>query len=505
MSSTSSAPLVELTGVSKHFGGVQALKNVDLSVRNGTVIGIAGENGAGKSTLLKVLTGVHTPSAGEVRYHGVTQRGLSPAVAKSAGVAHVAQELSVFEHLSVLDNIILGNAPLRLGMIDRRRAAMMAEEALAVVGAQVHVDDMVRDLGFADRQLVEIAKALVGDPELLVLDEPTSGLREGEVAHLIELMNSFRDRGKSVLFITHRMEEFFAATDQMFIMRDGRSVALLRTEETSSDEIVSLMIGGRMASLFPDPPPRDEQAPRGPLLKVTDYSVTGTNIRGISLHVDHGEILGIAGLAGNGQTELLQGLGGVRGSHGHYTVDGISGPFRTVRRAMDAGVVLVPEDRKRHGLVLPMRVSANMTLPHLRKLSTWGFVRRSEEHQLVDSMMSTMQVRPDDPSLPAEALSGGNQQKVVIGAALLTDPAVCLFSDPTRGIDVRTKFEIYSLMQRLAARGKAVVLVSTDLAEITNLCNRVLVMSHGRIVAELSGSDVTEHRITQASFQAVSQ
>lgn len=503
MSSTERPPIVELRGVSKQFGGIRALRGVDLKIHAGTVIGIAGENGAGKSTLLKILTGIYQPSQGQILYHGELQKALSPRRAAAAGVAYVAQELSVFEHLSVLDNIILGHEPMRAGIVDRRAGRKLAADALARVGSDISVDAMVRDLAFADRQLVEIAKALVSDPKLLVLDEPTSGLREEEVRHLLGLMSSLRDQGRSVIFITHRMSEFFAVTDQMFVMRDGQSVRTLDTRDTNPDEVVSLMIGGRLNSMFPERPPVPSHADAEPLLTTHHLSVDGTSIAEINLELRCGEILGIAGLAGNGQNELLEGLGGVRRCHGEYLVNGISGPFRSVRAAMNAGIALVPEDRKRHGLVLPLSIAGNMMLPHLQRFSRHGVVRDGDAEREVREMVETMQVRPPNPSSVAESLSGGNQQKVVIGKALMATPRVYLFSDPTRGIDVKTKFEIYTLMRDIAARGDGVILVSTDLAEVTNLCHRVLVMAHGRVVAELTGEQINDHDITKASFEAV--
>ena len=500
---TPGIPLIELRGVQKHFGGVQAVRSVDFVVPAGTITGLAGENGAGKSTLLKILAGLHQPDAGEIWYYGERQAGLTPSAAKRAGVAYVAQELSLFEDLPVSENILIGQEPMKGPFVDRRRMYAEAKRALDIVGSRIDPDVMVRDLAFADRQLVEIAKAMVGSPRVLVLDEPTSGLRQAEVERLIGLMKELRQTGCSVVFITHRMGEFFAACDRMTILRDGSLIATLGIEEVTPGQVVDLMIGRELAEAFPPRQEMDPDAPTGDALALTDFSVRGTDVRAVTVSLRRGEVLGVAGLAGNGQTELLEGMAGVRRASGSYQVGSVSGPFRSVRSALKAGVALVPEDRKRHGLVLAMEVYRNLTLPVLRALTRWGLVERSREGGLVDQMVRTLQITPSNPRVAAESMSGGNQQKVVIGKTLLTEPDVYLLSDPTRGIDVKTKFEIYSLIRRLAASGKAVVLVSTDLAEITSLCDRVLVMASGRVVAELTGEQVTEREITHASFAAV--
>ncbi len=500
---TSGSPLIELRGVQKHFGGVQAVRGVDFLVPAGTITGLAGENGAGKSTLLKILAGLHHPDAGEVWYYGELQSALSPSLAKKAGVAYVAQELSLFEDLPVSENILIGQEPMWGPLVNRRRLRQEAGRALDIVGSSVDPDAMVRDLAFADRQLVEIAKAMVGSPRVLVLDEPTSGLRQAEVGRLIELMKELRTAGCSVVFITHRMGEFFEACDRMTVLRDGAHVATVEIEEITPGQVVDLMIGRKLAEVFPQKQVNEPDAPSGDALVMKDFAVHGTRVHDITLSVERGEVLGIAGLAGNGQTELLEGMAGVRTASGEYRAGGATGPFRSVRSALTAGVALVPEDRKRHGLVLAMSVHRNLTLPVLNGLSRWGFIDRPREASMVEGAVSAVQIRPADPDVLAESMSGGNQQKVVIGKTLLPEPDVYLLSDPTRGIDVKTKFEIYALIRRLAAAGKAIVLVSTDLAEITSLCDRVLVMASGRVVAELSGEHINEREITQASFEAV--
>ena len=495
--------VVELRGVHKSFGGVHALNGVDLAVAPATVIGLAGENGAGKSTLLKVLSGIYTPDEGEVLYGGVVQRGLVPAAAKAAGIAAVAQELSLFEHLSVAENILVTRPPLRGPFVDIRERERLTREALAMVGSELSPHTIVRELDFADRQLVEIAKALVSEPRLLILDEPTSGLKEAEVERLLGLIRRLKDAGKSVIFITHRLAEMFAVCDRFVIMKDGESVADRPAAELTPDEVVRLMVGRRIEAMFP--PKRDDSPLPDPILVVRDFSVPGTAVDGVELTVAPGEIVGLAGLAGNGQNEILEGIAGIRPARGEVSVGGNRGPFRSPSRARRAGIWLVPEDRKRHGLLLAFSIAKNLTLPTLDRVSRLGFLMPRREAAVVSGAIATMSIRPPSPGLEAQSLSGGNQQKIVIGKAVVVNPDVYVFADPTRGIDVGTKAEIYLLLRRLTQEGKAVLLLSTDLAETVGLCDRVLVVSSGRIVAELSGVDLTEESVTQASFAGVAR
>lgn len=493
-----STPLVELRGVTKSFGGVHALKRVDLVVPQRSVVGLAGENGAGKSTLLKILSGVYVPDNGEVRYDGTVVPHPSPSLARDSGIGFVAQELALFEHLTVAENIMIGQEPRRGGLVNRSLLNSRASEALAEVGATIPPTTLVRELSFADRQIVEIARALVTKPRLLVLDEPTSGLREAEVARLLQTIARLRDQGRSVVFVTHRMSEIFEVCDHFTVLKDGESVASLKASETTPDELVRLMVGRTLSALYPAKPVVDRSARA--VLEVSELSVPTTQVRSVSLDVHAGEIVGIAGLAGNGQNELLEAIAGLRPAQGSVRLGEKSGPFRSARKALNAGITLVPEDRKRHGLILPFSIRWNLTLPNLGQITRLGFLQRTTEATLAKKSVTSLAIRPTDDRLEVGGLSGGNQQKVVIGRSLLADPDVLVLADPTRGIDVGTKQEIYVLLRELTASGKAILLMSSDLSETVGISDRVLVMSSGVVVAELMGDEITEERITDASF-----
>lgn len=492
--------IIELRGVHKSFGGVHALRNVDLAVPAATVIGLAGENGAGKSTLLKVLSGIYTPDSGEVLFDGIAQADVTPTAARRAGIGAVAQELSLFNHLSVAENILVGQEPLRGRFVDRRRLNDLAQGALDQIGSRVSPKDMVRDLPFADRQLVEIAKALVSNPRVLILDEPTSGLRESEAERLLQTIHELKESGHSIIFITHRMSEMFAVCDRFTILKDGESVAMRQADDIEPDELIRLMVGHELTALFPKKPAATDQRSDEPLLSVSNLRVPGSPVNSVDLTVRSGEIVGLAGLAGNGQNELLEGIAGVRRARGQVVIGNRRGPFSHPSKALRAGISLVPEDRKTQGLILPFSIRQNLTLSTLGKISRLGFISRRKDQSVAARWIKELTIRPSDPSLEAGALSGGNQQKVVVGKSLQADPSVYIFSDPTRGIDVGTKHEIYLLMRKLTAERKGVLLLSTDLTEIVGVCDRVLVMFRGRIVDELTGDDLTEQNVTRASF-----
>jgi len=496
-------PIVELRGIDKSFGGVHALREVDFAITPATIIGLVGENGAGKSTLLKVLSGTYRADAGEIFIDGVSQSFYGPAAARRAGISMVTQELSLFPNLTVAANISIGREPTVAGFTSGAKSRQAAADALSLIQSSISPDAVVRDLPFADRQNVEIAKALVDDPRVLVLDEPTSGLREAEVDALMNAMRRLRDAGRSVIFITHRMSELFAICDSFMVMKDGVAVGTRMVGQTTPDELISMMVGRDIKSLFP-PKANVDRTPDTEKLALRGFRV-GHSVGPVDLDLFDGEILGIAGLAGNGQNELLEGIAGLRRSSGTMWRSGDpkkrTSPYATPGSAVRAGYSLVPEDRKGQGLVLSFPVFKNVTLAGLRQISRFGFLSQAKEYEATRHYIETLDIRTPGESAITVGLSGGNQQKVVLAKALDTKPAILLLSDPTRGIDVGTKQEIYVLVRQLASDGVGIVFLSTDVTEIVGLCDRVLVMSHRQIVAELAGADITEEKITRAAFE----
>ncbi len=497
-------PILVATGITKTFGGVHALRGVDLMLRPGRVLALAGENGAGKSTLIKVLTGIHQPDEGVISVDG-EPRVLTPARARELGIAAVAQELSVLDHQSVAENLTLGREPVgRLGLVNRREQLTLANDMLARVGLRIDPNAMIRDLSLAQKQLVEIGKAMSTSPRVLILDEPTSGLREGDVETLLNLVRQLRAEGTAIVLITHRMSEMFEVSDEIVVLKDGQLAGSRPTSQTDEQEIVKLMVGRELAAIYPDKPSR--QPAVAEVLGLGGFSVPGTAVHGISLSVLPGQIVALAGLAGQGQTQLLEGIAGLRRAAGTLMLRGKPRrAFRSVAAAIRAGVVLIPEDRKTQGLVLPMSIGQNISLPTVGRRAVAGWVRPAAERRVADETVTKMSIRPPDAGRIAAQLSGGNQQKVVIGKWLAADPAVVLCADPTRGIDVGTKQEIYALLRRLADDGIGVLMLSTDLSEVVGLADVVHVMAEGSIVRTLIGEQITEEAITGAAFQGVEE
>lgn len=499
--------LVAVQQVSKHFGGVVALREADFVCNAGEIHALLGENGAGKSTLVKILSGVLAPDSGSVlvHEHPVTFRG--PLQAAQAGIVPVFQELSLVPDLTVAQNIFIGRAPHnRFGLINGAALNRRATELLAQLDfSHIDVESPVRYLSLAERQLVEIAKAVAKDPQVLILDEGTSALGANEVRQTFAILRRLREQGRAVVFISHRMEEVQTICDRATIFRDGSHVATFAIGDKSHDEIVNLMIGRKLDEVFPARPPRPDTERE--LLNVQNLSWEN-RLRDVSFSLRAGEILGIAGLEGQGQGDLLLALFGAYADvRGIVRVAGkpvrMSSPRAAIRSGI--GLALVPEDRKTQGLVLSMRVRENMTLPILDQIARAGFISRRVEQQFVEKMIQQLAVKTASSEVSVETLSGGNQQKVAIAKWLLSKAQVYLLYDPTRGIDVGTKQEIYRLIRDLANNGLGIVLFSTELSEIVNLCDRALVMYEGRIVRALEGAALTENNIVSAALNLTAE
>jgi ribose transport system ATP-binding protein len=494
--------LFRMEGVAKRYGGVRALQGADLVVEAGRIHAVLGENGAGKSTLIKIMSGVVAPDEGRMLLDGQAISFASPAAAQRAGIVCIFQELSLIPDLSVADNIAISNPPRRWGLIDRRAQRRMAEDALARAGAEdIHPLAQVRDLSLSRRQMVEIAKALARKPRILILDEATSALTAADVTRIYAVLKRLRAEGLALLYISHRMHEIAELADDCTVFRSGCSVASYAAGTKTNNEVVELMIGREYSGVFPAKPVPVATA-AAPLLEVRHLGWTD-RLAGISLQVRAGEVVGLGGLDGQGQRELLLALFGVlRGTTGEVWVDGrpvrISGPHAA--KAPVIGMALIPEDRKTEGLMLPMSVRDNLSFAALGRLSRWGIVDATAEREAVQRMVQLLAVRTAGTGQAAGSLSGGNQQKLVIGKWLLMAPRIILLNDPTRGIDVGTKQEIYQLLRRLAADGAAILFYSTDYDELIGCCDRVLVMLDGAVKRELVGAEITEHALIASAL-----
>ena len=487
------------SGLSKAFGGVQALREADFIAARGEVHALVGENGAGKSTLIKLLGGRLVPDAGTIRIKGQETRLAGPADGHALGAWTVFQELTLLPWMTVAENLLLGREPRSfLGFIARKRLGSVADATLARLGI-THIDPLalVEDISLAERQIVEIARAISHGPDILFLDEPTSSLVEREVAWLFDQIRRLRDAGTTVIFTSHRWNEISRIADRITVFRGGRHVGTFT--ELDEERAVTLMTGQRLETRYP---PLPALPPPAPALSVQDFA--GEGVRGVSFTLHKGEVLGIGGLAGQGHRELfLMLFGAARSSGGGIAVEGkrvrIRSPRDAVRRRV--GLALVPEDRKTEGLLLELSVRDNLSLAILRRISPFGILRFGEERRRARGMTERLKVRASGLASPVGALSGGNQQKVLVGRWLLAEPRILLFYDITRGVDVTTRHEMYEVMLRLAAEGRAILFYSSDAEELAHLSHRVLVMREGRVAATLEPPGIAAEHIVAAAVR----
>ncbi len=489
------APRVELAGISKRFGVTQALDAVSLELRPGEVHALVGENGAGKSTLVKILAGVHQPDAGTIRLDGEPVAIHGPAHARALGIAVVHQEPRLFPDLTVAENVFIGHAPSgRLGSIDwgaTRRAAQALFEQLEV---RFDVGAPVRGLSMADQQLIEIAKSLSVEARVLILDEPTASLSAHEVARLFTIVRRLRDRGVSVLFVSHRLDEVFDLCDRATVFRDGRHVITTPTSELTTADLVRHMVG-RAVSLFPK-----VETPIGQLLLDVKGLTRAGVFRDVSFDVRAGEIVGFAGLVGAGRTEVARVLFGIdQRDSGEVRLGGAPVSFASPSAAMHAGVAYLPEDRRQEGLVLDFTIAQNVTLPILPRLFPRLLVRAGTERQVAHDYTEQFRVRMTGVDQLVGALSGGNQQKVVLAKWLAAKPTILILDEPTRGIDIGAKVEVHRIVSELAASGLGIILISSDLPEVLAMSDRIIVLHEGRVTAEIPRRQATEERVMFAA------
>jgi ribose transport system ATP-binding protein len=491
--------LLTVEKVSKSFAGVAVLREVSFDVRAGEVLALVGENGAGKSTVLSLITGLLGPDSGTIRYDGAPVRAWSPHRARAAGIASVHQELSLNPHQSVAENVFLGAWPTRHGLVRHRDLVARARPLLERVGLDVDPRTRAGRLPLGAQQLVELAKALTADPRLLILDEATSALDDDQVAAVFRVVDDLRRQGRSVVIVSHRMGELFAVSDRLTVLKDGEVVATKDRDRTDHDDLVRLMIGRELSDMFPAK--AGGAASPEAVLRVRGLTVPGS-CAGVDLDLVPGRIVGLGGLQGQGQREVLRALFGLQRHGGRIEMDGHPVRLGSPREAIRRGVAYVPEDRKTEGLHVAQSVRANLALPSLRALAparTLTTVSRHAEARLVDDLVARMQIKTASTGLEARRLSGGNQQKVALGKWLPTRPRLLLLAEPTRGIDVGTKREIYHRLRELAADGMAVLVTSGDTMELVGLCDEVAVMYEGAVVERLAGDQLTEERLVHAA------
>ncbi len=502
-----SEPRLRLRTISKSFGGVHALREVTVEAYSGEVHALCGENGAGKSTLMKILAGAITDFDGTIELSGKPQAFKGPRDAEDAGVRIIYQELNLVPDLTVAANIFLGREKTRggkLGWLDNRTMETEARRLFDRLGAPISPRARLGDLRIGDQQMVEIAKALMFEAEVVIMDEPTSALSDAEVARLFRVIADLKTAGATVLYISHKMNEVFTLADRVTVLRDGRFVATATRAETSPDQVVRWMVGREIAALNYQP-----HAPAAkPMLQVRDLSLPSPpdsgrpSLAGISFELKAGEVLGVAGLLGAGRTELLEAFfgAGIAPPGGEVVLDGQPVRFRNPGEAIAAGVALVTEDRKTLGLFSEMTVGENITIASLDKFRWLGdMINPNRESSEIGRQISRLQIKTDGPRAAITSLSGGNQQKCILARWLMTEPKVLLLDEPTRGIDVGAKSEIYALIRRLAAEGMAVMMTSSELPELLAVSDRILVLCEGRLTAEIPRAEATEEAIMSAA------
>jgi len=485
--------------VNKHYGGVQALIDAKFECYEGEVHALIGENGAGKSTMVKILCGVVTPDSGEIKLRGEKISFHSPIDATKHKIASVFQELSLFPDLSVAENIYMGNEPkTRFGTIDFKKMEDLARQLMDELGFNIEVRELVKNLSLESQQLVEIAKAVSKDPDIIILDEATSALGKEGVDLLLKLVKRLtREKNKTIIFISHKMDELEKFADRATIFRDAKFITTFSWGSMSNEEIISNIAGRKISTLFPK---REK-----PLEKEYILEVDGLNykrlLKNISVKIKKGEIFGLAGLSGQGQEEFLNALfGSIKIDSGSIKINGKKVKINNPRMGLKSSIALTPADRKTDGLLLMRSVGENIALMTLSRRSKFGIINGKKEKHDINKIIDLLKIKVSGSSQLAGTLSGGNQQKTVIGKAILTDSDVLLFSDPTRGIDVGTKHEIYKFIRNLAENGKTVIMYSTENSELLGLCDRIAVFKDGEIAAMLEGTRLTENEIIKAAL-----
>lgn len=487
--------VLQISNVTKTFGTVTALKDMRLNVRRGRVHTLLGENGAGKSTLMKILAGVYQPSSGDIRLDNQPYQPANPQDAARLGLTIVFQELSLCNNLTVAENILATREPSFAGFINDRALETKARAIVKELGLPIDVSDKVGDLSIAQRQLVEIAKGLSIDARVVVLDEPTSSLSDSEAEILFGIVERLKAQGVAVIYISHRMEEIMRLSDDITVVRDGCYITTRQREEATIEELIALMVGRTMDEIYPQRETPAPEASVAPMLSVEGLG-REDEFENISFDVRPGEILGFFGLVGSGRSEVMNALFGMKLSTGTVRLNGVTVKINSAVSAIEHGIGFVTENRKEEGLVLSQSVESNISMAALQSFAgKFGFLRRKEERRSANAEVARLSIKTASLETTAGSLSGGNQQKIVLAKWLLTKPKVLILDEPTRGVDVGAKFEIYKIIRQLAAEGTAILLISSELPEVLGMSDRVVVMNEGRMIATASGADLNPETI----------
>ena len=490
--------LLELKGVTKRFPGVVALDSIDLTIEKGETHILLGENGAGKSTLVKILSGIYPADEGTITYNGAPYQPASTSDALAAGIRMIHQEFNLLNYLSVAENLLFDDLPSRAGLVDFRTLNRRARELLDEVGLDVPPSTPVERLSVAQKQMVEIARALSSESQLLIMDEPTAALADKEITRLFEIIKALQAKGVTIVYISHRLQEISEIGDRFTVLRNGQKVATQPLERTQVDEIVRMMVGRELSGSYPF---REEISPGAELLRVRDLKPSGS-AHAVSFSVKAGEILGISGLVGAGRTEILRAIFGAdAAAEGSIWLEGQVIDIKHPKDAVEHGISLLTENRKEEGLLLDLPCFTNVTLTNLPAVAPRGLLNSQTEYSAAERFVDELNIKTPSIHQDVRNLSGGNQQKVVLAKWLFRNAKVLMVDEPTRGIDVGAKYEIYQLLWNLAAQSKAVIVVSSDLPELIGICHRMLVVSDGKITGELSRGEFDQERILSLAYQ----
>lgn len=469
--------IIEFKKVTKAFPGVLALSDVDLDLQSGEVHAIVGENGAGKSTLIKTLSGINVPDKGQIFFEGKELKNITPKLSRELGITVIYQELTLVKDLNIAENIFLGEFPRNGILLDKKNMLNRAQAILDELELKLNPRTRVSELTTGYQQMVEISRAVARDAKVLVLDEPTASLSSKEVETLMGFLRRAKAKGITIVYISHRLDEIFEISDRITVLRDGKKIETLNTCDTNRDELVSLMVGRKLSEVYPARPAEPETE-----VVLEARHLTGNGDQDISLHLRRGEVLGLGGLVGAGRTEFAELLFGAKKiESGKLFLHGRETRIKSPQQAMKQGIVLMPEDRKREGIILDMTIRENMALSVLRKISNALIINKKKEKNLVDKYIGAMSVKTPSPEQKVKNLSGGNQQKVVLAKGMATEPDIVIIDEPTRGIDVGAKREVYDMINRMVAEGKSVIMISSDMEELLGMSDRIAVFCEGRL------------------------